>query len=1150
MSASIELFLFGYPEMRVQRQPLAPPLPHKALALLAYLAFHAQPVGRETLAALLWPDAPVQTAKHSLRNLLSLLRKVVGPGVESTHRTVVLTQSHFQQIDVIAFEQGVAALQKGQKQGQIPALHHWQATLDLYRGDFLDGFYIQHSEPFEEWTMLRREALREQLLTQLLLLSDAYAATGLPDLALTCLERLFGIAPEHEAAYCRKIELLTRLGRRSEALHYTDRYRQLFAAEPLLRNGLEINTSYPPPYPPPYPPLPAQPVGEPGPDLPSMQTGAVPISPQHEQPILTRAAVTAPASQTKPEKAMTHFGPSAAVNGPTPTPALPPQTTSLVGRQAELHEITTRLTDPACRLLTLLGPGGMGKSRLALAVIESQHTAFADGVTYLSLASVRPDEFNAHLNPLLATLAEALAQPLATHIPPLQQLIAYLASQQRLLVIDNVEHMVATVEPLSELLAGAPGVKVLATSRERLNLQEEWIYTVGGLTYPAPHSASVDSPANNAVDDAVDGKEYSAITLFAQRASQVQANFDLSSVYSAVVRICQLVEGMPLALELAAAWVRQLPCPAIADEIARGIDLLTTNVRNVAARHRSMRAVFDQTWSLLSWRERDLLAKLAVFRGGFTRDAATAVADASLWLLAGLVDKSLLMVDGNGRYALHELLRQYITEQILPHRADDGVGTAHCHYYLALLAQQEPLWQGHDSQRASATIVAEIDNFRAAWHYAVEHNHALWIGPTLVTFWWFYELHGWLFEAQELLLRAIAAVERTQPPSTLWPAAPALILLGQLKTTHGWFQNRQGLPEQGHLTLQAAVTLLQDGGVTAQRPLAFALMLLGSVRQVLEQYPQACPVLEESVQLAHAIHDTWTHAGSLMTLGQILLLMGRYAEAEAASQTALGLCQQIGSQHPLIYILSNLGRAAHIQGDYERALHEHAHCLEERRRLGDRVGLVYTLTDLGHAARMLGDSERARQYYQQALQEAQQLRHRDGEARAAWGLGALAEMQGDLSTAQHWFTYSQATLPHVVLGYTLPTLGWVEMGLGHLSAAHAFWQRVLQNALTNERLPVVLEALAAFAWLHAQAGEVGTALQWLALVEYHPASTHETRLRVQRLQAVLIASIDPALVTVAQAQGHHQAQHAPVTILRQLATQAAAIHEISRVGSW
>lgn len=190
---------------------------------------------------------------------------------------------------------------------------------------------------------------------------------------------------------------------------------------------------------------------------------------------------------------------------------------------------------------------------------------------------------------------------------------------------------------------------------------------------------------------------------------------------------------------------------------------------------------------------------------------------------------------------------------------------------------------------------------------------------------------------------------------------------------------------------------------------------------------------------------------------------------------------------------------------------------------------------------MLGDRSNAQQYYQQALYEAQQLRHRDGEARAAWGLGALAEMEGDLPTAQHWFEHSQAALPHIVLGYTLPTRGWVEIGLGNLTAARSFWHRVLHHALANERLPVVLDALAAFAWLQAQAGDQTMALQWLTLVEHHPASTHETRRRVKRLQDSLATAVDPILAAEARAQGRHLAQHTSPALLRQMAAQVDTI---------
>ena len=348
---------------------------------------------------------------------------------------------------------------------------------------------------------------------------------------------------------------------------------------------------------------------------------------------------------------------------------LPTSVTSFVGRGRELIEIGVLLGDPACHLLTLVGPGGIGKTRLALEA--ARQLTISDGVYFVSLQPLDLSSL------ILSAIAEALDFKFLQLGDTQQQLLDYLREKSLLLVLDNFEHLLDGARLVSDILQTARAMKVLTTSREALNLQEEWVYPVKGMPYPED-----DQPTNP--------EDYSAVRLFAQHARQIRADFSLTEEQAGVVRICALVEGMPLGIELAATWVRALSCAEIADEIEHSLDILATSARNAEPRHRTMRVVLEHSWQLLSDAERAVFTKLTVFRGGFSRQAAQAVAGSSLQALSGLVDKSFLRHETNERYDIHELLRQYGEEQLnSPPEEGEWVHAQHSNYYAEFMQQRE-----------------------------------------------------------------------------------------------------------------------------------------------------------------------------------------------------------------------------------------------------------------------------------------------------------------------------------------------------------------------------------------------------------------------------------------------------------------------------
>ena len=426
--------------------------------------------------------------------------------------------------------------------------------------------------------------------------------------------------------------------------------------------------------------------------------------------------------------------------------------TSFIGRAKEYADIRQLLAQPECRLLSLVGPGGIGKTRLALHLGALIGDTFARGAFVVYLQPLRSAEF------FVSAVADALGVSLTGQEPPLVQLVRYLSDKEALIIMDNFEHLLAAAGQLATLLSSTPHVKYLITSREALNLQEEWLYPVAGLTFPTDLASDLA------------GQDDDAVQLFNERARRVYSEFAPDREVEDVIRICQLVEGMPLALELAAAWRKTLNCQEIADEIQGGLEFLTTRHRNVLERHQSMQTVFDQTWRRLNEREQDVFKRLSVFRGGFQRDAVVEVTGASLPTLSTLVDKSLLRLDNNGRYQIHELLRQYAAEQLGGSVEDvQQTQAAHANFYIQFLHQRSGDICGGRQREALLEIRADLDNIRVAWLWAVAQGDADALQKGSESLGLYYQFLGGYLEGMALFSQATAVLHwpsrRVKPPT-------------------------------------------------------------------------------------------------------------------------------------------------------------------------------------------------------------------------------------------------------------------------------------------------------------------------------------------------------------------------------------------------
>ncbi len=788
---------------------------------------------------------------------------------------------------------------------------------------------------------------------------------------------------------------------------------------------------------------------------------------------------------------------------------LPPQPTLFVGREAELAQIAAQLHNPACRLVTVIGPGGIGKTRLALEAAAARRPDFPDGVYVVPLAALSSGSL------LVSTIADALAFPLYGGADPEAQLLSFLRERRMLLVLDNFEHLLEGTRLLAQILDHdhAPGVKLLVTSRERLNLLEEWLIPLQGLHFPH------DDGATHAV------AEYSAVQLFVQRAAQVQPGFGLTAaVQPAVLRICRLVEGLPLGIELAAAWARLLPCAEIAAEIAKTLDFLATSVRNVPARQRSLRAAFEHSWALLADDERQVFARLAVFRGGFRREAAEAVAGASLAILSALVDKSLLHAHQSGRYEVHETLRQYAAEKLEAMAGEsDQAHDRHCGYYLALLqhtSQDELVGRLKD---VLPKIDEDLENVRSAWSWAVAHDKLEEIGISIHGIHHYHQMRSLFREGLDVYEHAVERLSGASESAAPDPgrAAQRAAVIGGLLTREGWLYLHRGLFDQARDRAQESAAWLRSTNAPPKR--AQNLLLQGMIAAMLGPHEQAKQSLWECIAITKETGQRMIRATALQGLGMACTALEDYAEAHQHLRESLAIFQALGYQWGIAQCLQYLGDVARARAEYAEAQQRYQESLTVRTDLGDRWGMAIALGRLGSLARTIGAYADAQQRYRESLAIFTALSHRLGMGMALGNLGRVAFAQGKLAEAhqlhQESLALSRAVGNKRAIAISLNQLGLVRHALGDYRTARQAFDEALTTALEIGMAPLALEVLAGLAALVAHEGAAERAIELLALALQHPAGTQRTRERAGRLLAELAPGLPPEIVAAARERG-------------------------------
>jgi predicted ATPase/DNA-binding CsgD family transcriptional regulator len=636
-----------------------------------------------------------------------------------------------------------------------------------------------------------------------------------------------------------------------------------------------------------------------------------------------------------------------------PRTNLPAETTPFIGRQRELNEI--RAAFAKTRLLTLTGPGGIGKTRLALKTAAEVAEDFEGGSFFVPLAPLHS------IDDIIQTIAEELKCPLATNEAPRRQLLRYLRPKQILLVMDNYEHLLEGAGIVSEILQAAPAVKILATSREKLNLQSETVLNIGGLTFPAP----VES---DALLDHAALQEHDAIQLFVQNARKVRLPFDPSlEELGKIAKICQMVQGMPLAIELAAAWLHILSLAEISEELQKSFDILSSEKRDVPARHRSLRAVFDHTWSLLNHKEREIVMRLSLFRGGFTRDAALKVASASVPLLGALVSKSVLGYEpSSGRFEIHELLRQYV-QQRLQLRPEDTLAAreAYASYFAEFMNLNWEDLQGSKQLQAIGELEADIENIRSAWRFHIEKADASQLAKYVNSFWFLYWIRGWNHAAEELFGKLVHVL------SDLDGDAEIEVLLAIAKANQGFFMTWLGLADQGYALAKASVEALERFGHS--EGLLFAYNSLTLAAYYLEHAHVEKEAAERLLEVARASGDAWSTSFALSLFGMASLRVEAHGDAKDAAEESLQMSESMGDLFLPFLSLSTLGYLAILDGELAIARAHYTRVLRAAEALGFRMAIGNSIKYLGQIALREGATGEAETYFQQSLQIAYEL---------------------------------------------------------------------------------------------------------------------------------------------------------------------------------
>lgn len=974
----LELSLLGPIRARLANRAITHFYSAKTQALLVYLAVEsAEAHPRTRLTGLLWPDSSQSDANRSLRQALFQLNK----SLDNSRNQILRVSPENVQIN----GEQIAGLDVADFLHQLRQGNPERAVA-LYRGPFLDGFHIPESTGFEDWSRSLRESLHRQAVNALIHLMLRARDTGDFAAAQQYATQTLAYEPWQEEAHRSLMWALAMQGQRGAALAQYARCREILSAEVDAPPEAETVALYE-----------------------RIRNSALPRMQPSPRPAQSHPPVEAP---------------------PAHSTRSPFVLTPLIGRQSQLTQILSRLMDPHCRVLTLVGLSGVGKTRLAQEVVHIltnggfHKGAFPDGVWFVSLREALSADG------AVGVVAATMGIVIHSNQTLQEQVLHYLRTKRALLVLDNLEHLPSAAGQIAAFLDTAPGIKLLVTSQEALNLWDEWLFPVKGLPVPTAAGAENDEWRNTP-----------AMLLFAHSAQRRDPDFQINREAEDVARICRLVDGLPLALELAASWRPLLTCAQIAARIEVDLDFLATSATRIPERHRSIRAVLDQSWALLSPEEQRGLRCLGLFRGSFPPQAAQEIASVPLSLLRRLLERTLLQATAD-RYQLHDLVRRYAEQKLLDQPQEHAELLArHSDFFLHFIAQhQEELFLSNHKEPLAA-VDREFEQILLAWEWAAGQGRFVQMDQAGESLFAFCLNRGRYREGRNCFTRLVEAMEGSHSAQGSDPMQE--LIYGRALARQGFFAVSSGQMEGGMTALRRGLAIARSRQAAAD--MTFCLTFLGEFEGWQGNFDRGRQLLSESIAINEAM-------GELVRAG---------------------------------FALYRLGELTHTVGEFEEARSVFARCLAHSRQLESHEAMGYVLDQYGYCHFLVGDWDAAESAYRESAHRFSEIGNELGVALASTGLGLTAWARGpeNLTIARQWLTESIANARRV--GHTihlvssLSVLGLVQIDWGDFAQARALLEEALALARQADfRRGVItcLNGLAHVCWKTDQRDEAHTLL--------------------------------------------------------------------------
>lgn len=940
-SSEFAITLFGPMQVLLHHQPLPHLRSRKTLWLLALLTLrYGRPVEREWLAGTLWPEVGQTQSFASLRAVLSELRGALG----SQGVRLQTPSRHTIALDLSDASVDVLTFDAAIASGESAAL---QKAVALYQGILLEGCT-------EEWVAQYRAQREQDCLRALQRLADIALKEGDHATATMYWRRAVILDVRWEVARRGLMESLARGGDINAALYgYREFVVTIQSSDPRASPDKETTALY------------------------------------HQ----LRAQAQQKASRTP--KA-TDISVASIVKG-----SLPHLLTELVGREDERLEVAARLR--RFRLVTLTGPGGIGKTRLANAVAGDMQGEYPDGVWFVALDALSEPDLVPQAVARVLGVHEETRQPLS------ETLAAFVKNRRLLLVLDNCEHLLdASAELMDQLLRQSAGLRVLATSREMLGVTGEVAWAVPPLAVPDPEHLP---EGRSTIVRVLAG--YEGVELFVERAQAVEKTFALTSANArAIANICHRLQGVPLALELAAVRVKSMTVEQIAERLgehlAGQLGLLSSGSRTVPSRQQTLRGTLDWSYILLNRSERLLLHRLSVFAGGWTLPAAEQVcagkgSEASivpeqvLDLLTSLVDKSLVgfatdLSKTSGRYYLLEMVRQYASEKLEASGELAVIKERHTAWFLSFAESTEPYLRGSEPETYLRRLETDYDNFQAALAWSATESQEPESGVRLAgALWWFWKIRARFTEGRQYLS---SAMERQDPQGETVARAKALDAAGALALNQGDFAASQSLHEQSLVLYRKRQN---------RKGIASVLNNLGILASHQGNHAASRVFYEESLGISRELDDIPGISKALSNLGNVTRLQGDYASAQAFQEECLKIRRRRGDKQGIGHCLANLGNLVRLQGHHATARVLLEESLSVCREVGDKQGIAYALSHLGSAATTIGDLATARLLFEESLEIRREMGQKRSTGWSLTNLGVVAFYEGKIGASQSLF---------------------------------------------------------------------------------------------------------------------------------------------------